>query len=51
MNDEMPQWMRALMGAVNEIVLPTFVGQIEINIFKGAISHVNLKQSYKDPGR
>lgn len=42
--------MHDLMRVVKEVIPAAFVGQVEINIFKGVISHVNIKQSYKHEG-
>jgi hypothetical protein len=44
----MPQWMRTVIETVKEVIPREFVGQLEINVFRGGISHVNLKQSYRD---
>jgi len=43
-----PLWVREIMRTVKEVVPREFVGQIEINVFRGGISNINLKQSYKD---
>ena len=36
--------MKGLKGNIPK----DFVGQIEINIFKGDVSNVNIKQSFKE---
>lgn len=46
----MSNWQALLkaFGAVAQAyVSQDFVGQIEVNIFKGAITNVNVRQSYK----
>jgi hypothetical protein len=48
--DRPPGWLLRISRVVQEVVPPDFVGQIEINVFKGAISAINVKQSYKDKG-
>jgi len=44
----MPDWIRNLLRDVKGNIPKDFVGQIEINIFKGAVSNVNVKQSFKE---
>lgn len=43
-----PEWIRKLMEAARVIVPRDFVGQVEINVFKGGVSNINLKQSFKE---
>lgn len=43
----MPEWVKRLMEQARDIVPRDFVGQIEINAFKGGIACVNVKQSFK----
>jgi hypothetical protein len=42
-----PEWVARLSDAAKCIVPREFVGQIELNMFKGGVSNVNLKQSFK----
>lgn len=44
----MPEWLRQLFVAIRPLIPRDFVGQIEINVFKGGVSNINLKQSFKD---
>jgi hypothetical protein len=43
-----PGWLLRISRVVQEVVPPEFVGQIEINVFKGGISRITVTQSYKD---
>lgn len=43
-----PTWLQPILDAVRDKIPKDFVGQIEINCFKGGISNLNLKQSYKE---
>jgi hypothetical protein len=43
----MPAWIATLIKLMREHVPREFVGQIEVNVFKGGISNVNVKQSFK----
>jgi hypothetical protein len=43
-----PAWLQELMRLTKEVVPKDYIGQIEINLFRGVISNVNLKRSYKD---
>lgn len=47
-DDITPEWIRRLMQAIRPYLPQEFVGQIEINVFRGGISNVNVKQSFKD---
>ena len=49
-NSSMPDWLRLVLAAVKSHIPKDFVGQIEINVFKGGVSNVNVKQSYKEEG-
>jgi hypothetical protein len=44
----MPPWLAAILTAAKPIIPKDFIGQIEINVFKGGITNVNLKQSFKE---
>ena len=42
-----PDWVQKLMAAARDLMPRDFVGQIEINAFKGGVSNVNVRQSFK----
>jgi len=42
-----PAWIQELIRLVERTAPREFVGQVEVNIFQGGVSNVNLKQSYK----
>jgi hypothetical protein len=44
----MPPWVQKLFDAVKPTIPPDFVGRIEINVFKGGVSNVNVVQSFKE---
>jgi hypothetical protein len=41
-------FIQSLFKVLTPLIPVTFTGQIEINCFKGGISNINLKQSYKE---
>lgn len=43
-----PDWIRKIFDALKGQIPKDFVGQVEINIFKGEVSNVNIKQSFKE---
>lgn len=43
-----PEWVRALLRVLRPLLPKDFVGQVEVNVFKGGISNVNVKQSFKE---
>jgi hypothetical protein len=43
-----PEWIRNLMQTLKGQIPKDFVGQVEINIFKGEVTNVNIKQSFKE---
>lgn len=45
-----PAWVNQLFAAVKPLLPKDFVGRIEINVFQGGISNVNLTQSHKETG-
>jgi hypothetical protein len=47
----MPDWLRHVLAAIQPLLPRAFVGQIEINVFKGGISNVNVRQSFRDDGQ
>lgn len=44
----MPDWVQRLLQRLKEQIPKDFVGQVEVNVFKGGISNVNVKQSFKE---
>jgi len=42
-----PEWLDKIVKAITGMIPSDFVGTIELNIFKGGIANVNVKQSYK----
>ena len=42
-----PSWIEILITQLKGQIPVDFVGQIEINVFKGGISNINVRQSYK----
>ena len=44
----MPEWIQRLFGLLKREIPKDFVGQVEVNVFKGGISNVNVKQSFKE---
>ena len=46
-NANMPSWVMEIFTMLQGRIPKDFVGQIEINVFKGGISNVNVKQSFK----
>lgn len=41
------EWIQRLIAYVKTIAPKNFVGQVEVNIFKGGVSNVITKQSHK----
>jgi hypothetical protein len=46
----MPSWVALLVRALKGEIPKDFVGQVEVNVFKGGVSNVMVKQSYKGDG-
>jgi hypothetical protein len=44
----MPAWIQLLLVRLRGEIPKDFVGQVEFNCFKGGVSNVNVKQSYKE---
>ncbi|MEO5956864.1 MAG: hypothetical protein ABIR36_14405 [Nitrospiraceae bacterium] len=46
----MPDWIQSPFEALHaHVPFPKdFVGQIEIHVFKGGISNINVRQSFKE---
>lgn len=40
-------WVQRIMTALEGEIPEDFVGQVEVNVFKGGISNVNVRQSFK----
>jgi hypothetical protein len=49
-NAPMPDWIKLMFDALHGKIPKDFVGQVEVNVFKGGITNVNIKQSYKQEG-
>lgn len=43
----MPTWIEMLLRSIKGEIPKDFVGQVEVNVFKGGISNINVRQSYK----
>jgi hypothetical protein len=46
-----PEWLRRLLAAIRPLLPRDFVGSIELNVFRGGIANVNVRQSFRDDGR
>lgn len=44
---QMPAWLTKISQQIKLDIPKDFVGNIEINVFKGGISNVNMRQSFK----
>jgi len=45
----MPPWITHLFSYFRTHPIPKdFVGQIEVNVFKGGVTNVNVRQSFKE---
>ena len=44
----MPDWIARLLRALKGDIPKDFIGQVEINVFKGGVSNVNVRQSFKE---
>jgi len=44
----MPDWLRTILRLIKPQIPKDFVGQVEVNCFKGGVTNVNVKQSYKE---
>lgn len=43
-----PTWLQSVIATVKREIPKDFVGQVEVNVFKGGVSNVMVKQSYKE---
>jgi hypothetical protein len=43
-----PIWIQTIMRLIRPELPKDFVGQVEVNVFKGGISNVVLRQSFKE---
>ncbi len=43
-----PDWVSKIMQAAKPVLPKDFVGKVEVNVFKGGITNVNVHQSYKE---
>ncbi len=44
----MPLWIQLLLTKLKQDIPKDFVGQVEVNVFKGGISNINVRQSFKE---
>jgi hypothetical protein len=42
-----PEWLRRLLIAIRPLLPREFVGSIELNVFRGGIANVNVRQSFQ----
>lgn len=40
-------WIQRFILVIRPLLPKDFVGQVEVNVFKGGVSNVNIKQSFK----
>jgi hypothetical protein len=43
-----PEWVLHLIAMARKVMPKDFVGQVEVNCFKGNVSNVTVKQTYKE---
>jgi len=43
-----PEWIQRLIQVVKQVAPRDFFGQVEVNVQGGAVSNVNVKQSFKE---
>ena len=43
----MLDWVQRIIAVIRPLLPAEFVGQIELNVFKGGITTVNVRQSFK----
>jgi hypothetical protein len=43
-----PEWVLSLIRYARDHMPKDFVGQVEVNCFKGNVSNVTVKQTYKE---
>jgi hypothetical protein len=43
-----PEWVQRFIAAIKGTAPPDFVGRVEVNVFKGGVSNVNVLQSFKE---
>ncbi len=43
-----PDWILALIRFIRPALPKDFVGQVEVNCFKGNVSNVTVRQTYKE---
>lgn len=43
-----PTWLTNILRLIRPEIPKDFVGQVEVNVFKGGISNVNVRQSFKE---
>ena len=48
MNQTIPDWVQLISAALKNRIPKDFVRQVEVNVFKGSVTNVNVKQSFKE---
>ena len=43
-----PTWIQSLLTKLKGEIPKDFVGQVEVNVFKGGVSNINVRQSFKE---
>lgn len=43
-----PMWIVQMLKLLRPLIPKDFVGQVEVNVYKGGISNVNVRQSFKE---
>lgn len=44
---DMPDWIRKVYDYAAAVAPKEFCGQLEVNLFQGAVTNLNVKQSFK----
>lgn len=43
-----PVWIQNLLHKLKGEIPKDFVGQVEVNVFKGGVSSINVRQTFKE---
>lgn len=43
-----PLWIEQILKVMRPLIPKDFVGQVEVNVYKGGISNINVRQSFKE---
>jgi len=46
-----PIWVERVIELIKQEIPKDFVGQVEVNVFNGGVSNVNVRQSFKQKER